>query len=75
MRSLFLAFMAAGTMVVGLSNPAAAQKYPYCFKSKEAGTECAFKTLKECKATAAGLEGECFKNFRSAAFAKHRVKQ
>lgn len=47
------------------SAAATSQKYPggrYCLAYYHGGSDCGFATLAECKNSAAGTAGECFRN-------------
>jgi hypothetical protein len=44
---------------------AVSQKHPggrYCLGYYHGGSDCGFATLMECKSSAAGTAGECFRN-------------
>ncbi|MDR6661322.1 hypothetical protein J2W51_003908 [Tardiphaga robiniae] len=63
MRQLLLTTLVA-IAALGTSFQAAdaAVKYPYCIQLGADNTQCSYKTLKQCRAAAAGLDADCIRN-------------
>jgi hypothetical protein len=66
MRSIFLAFLAAGGLALAALTPAEAvgNRYPFCLQGDESPglSNCTFTSYQQCQATASGRRLYCVAN-------------
>jgi Protein of unknown function (DUF3551) len=62
MKFLLLFLSGFCVSIVGISEPAEAQNYPWCAIYTTGGTNCGFTTFEQCMDTASGLGSLCQPN-------------
>ena len=73
MRLAAIAILAiAAALAAGLQPAAAVHNARYCLQGRSGGSECAYNTMQQCRATAHGLGGHCIENLRWRGSRHHR---
>jgi hypothetical protein len=57
-----LAVLLTSVNVFGVATPASAVTYPVCLIGEEGILQCDYESLKQCRATASGGQGDCIVN-------------